>query len=128
MAKTPAELWKEKITGYRKKCQDILNLSDAIRYVGVINSYGRTLTGIIRPNVKPMLKSDQAKNEFFIISTLMTLRKDTESAIGKLDHMIIQHQKILIIIFQKDLVTYYISMDKAEKNTSKIIESIKKTI
>ena len=128
MAKTPAELWKDKIIGYRKKCQDILNLSDAIRYVGVINSYGRTLTGIIRPNVKPMLKSDQAKNEFFIISTLMTLRKDTESAIGKLDHMVMQHQKILIIIFQKDLVTYYISIDKTEKNTSKIIESIKKTI
>ena len=128
MAKTPAEIWKDKIIQYRKKCQSILQLSDSIRYAGVINAYGRTLTGIVRPNVKPMLKSEQVKNEFFIISTLITLRKDTTSAIGKLDYVLLQHQKVSIVIFQKDDMTYYISIDRTEKNTDKIIESIKKTL
>ena len=128
MAKTPAEIWKDKIIQYRKKCQSILQLSDKIRYAGVINVYGRTLTGIVRPNVKPMLKSEQVKNEFFIISTLITLRKDTISAIGKLDYVLLQHQKISIVIFQKDDMTYYISIDRAEKNIDKIIASIKKTL
>ena len=128
MAKTPAEIWKDKIIQYRKKCQSILQLSDKIRYAGVINVYGRTLTGIVRPNVKPMLKSEQVKNEFFIISTLITLRKDTISAIGKLDYVLLQHQKISIVIFQKDDMTYYISVDRAEKNIDKIIASIKKTL
>lgn len=128
MAKTPSEIWKDKIIQYRKKCQGIIGLSKSIRYVGIVNSYGRTLTGIIRPNVKPLLKSEQVKNEFFIISTLMTLRKDTVSAVGKLDYVLLQHQKVSIIIFQKDEMTYYISIDRSAKNIDKIINTIKKTI
>lgn len=128
MVKTPAEIWKDKIIQYRKKCQTILELSKSIRYAGIVNAYGRTLTGIVRPNVKPLLKSEQVKNEFFIISTLMTLRRDTVSAIGKLDYVLLQHQKVSIVIFQKDDLTYYISIDRIEKNMDKIIESIKKTI
>ena len=128
MAKTPAEIWKDKIIQYRKKCQNIIGLSDHIRYAGVVNAYGRTLTGIVRPSVKPLLKSEQVKNEFFIISTLMTLRRDTVSAIGKLDYVLLQHQKVSIVIFQKDDLTYYVSIDRTEKNIDKIIESIKKTI
>lgn len=128
MAKTPAEIWKDKIIQYRKKCQSIIELSNGVRYAGVVNAYGRTLTGIVRPNVKPLLKSEQVKNEFFIISTLMTLRRDTVSAIGKLDYVLLQHQKVSIVIFQKDDLTYYVSIDKTEKNTDKIIESIKKII
>lgn len=128
MVKTPAEIWKDKIIQYRKKCQNILQLSNSVRYAGAINAYGRTLTGIVRPNVKPMLKSEQVKNEFFIISTLITLRKDTVSAIGKLDYVLLQHQKVSIVIFQKDDMTYYISIDRTEKNMDKIIASIKKTL
>ncbi|MFB5605701.1 MAG: hypothetical protein ACE5R7_05370 [Nitrosarchaeum sp.] len=128
MVKTPAEIWKDKIINYRKKCQKILQLSNSIRYVGIVNAYGRTLTGIVRPNVKPLLKSEQVKNEFFIISTLMTLRRDTVSAVGKLDYVILQHQKVSIVIFQKNEMTYYISIDKREKNINKIIDYIKKII
>ncbi|PIN82158.1 MAG: hypothetical protein COV65_07945 [Nitrosopumilales archaeon CG11_big_fil_rev_8_21_14_0_20_33_24] len=128
MVKTPSEIWKNKIVQYRKKCQTILLLSDSIRYAGIVNAYGRTLTGIVRANVKPLLKSEQVKNEFFIISTLMTLRKDTVSAIGKLDYVLLQHQKVSVVIFQKDEITYYISIDRTEKKIDKIIADIKKTI
>lgn len=128
MAKTPSEIWKDKIIQYRKKCQRIIELSKNIRYVGIVNAYGRTLTGIVRPNVKPLLKSEQVKNEFFIISTLMTLRRDTVNAVGKLDYVLLQHQKVSIIIFQKDEMTYYISIDRTAKNIDKIINAIKKTI
>ena len=128
MVKTPSEIWKNKIVQYRKKCQTILLLSDSIRYAGIVNAYGRTLTGIVRANVKPLLKSEQVKNEFFIISTLMTLRKDTVSAIGKLDYVLLQHQKVSVVIFQKDEITYYISIDRTEKKIDKIIADIKKII
>ena len=128
MVKTPAELWKDKIIQYRKKCQSILELTGSVRYAGAINAYGRTLTGIVRSNVKPLLKSEQVKNEFFIISTLMTLRRDSISAIGKLNYVLLQHQKVSIIIFQKDDITYYVSIDRTEKNMDKIINSIRKII
>ena len=128
MTNTPADAWKDKIVHYRKKCQDILQLSESVRYTGVVNAYGRTLTGIVRPNVKPLLRSEQVKNEFFIISTLMTLRRDTVSAIGKLDYVLLQHEKVSIVIFQKDDLTYYISIDRTADNIDEIISLIKKTI
>ena len=128
MAKTPEQKWKETIIGYRKKCQKILDVSKNIRYVGVINEYGRTLTGIIRPGVKPLLKSDQVRNEFFIISTLMVLRKILDSSLGKLDFIIIKHQKVSIIACQKNNVTYYISVLEKEKEMDTLVLDIKKLI
>jgi len=125
--KTPAEKWKDTVIKYRKQCQNILKLSNSIRYAGVINVYGRTLTGIVRPNLKPLLKSEQVKNEFFVISTLMSLRKNT-STVGKLEYMILQHQKITIVVLQKNDITYYVSINRKEKGLEKIISSIKKTI
>ena len=128
MAKTPADKWKDTIVKYRKKCQDILKISNNIRYAGVINIYGRTLTGIVRPNLQPLLKSEQVKNEFFVVSTLMSLRKNTASTVGKLEHVILQHEKVMIVILQKKDVTYYVSINRKEKSLDKIIASIKKTI
>lgn len=127
MVKTPAEKWKDTIIKYRKQCQNILKLSNSIRYAGVINVYGRTLTGIVRPNLKPLLKSEQVKNEFFVISTLISLRKNT-STVGRLEYMILQHQKITIVVLQKNDITYYVSINRKEKGLEKIISSIKKTI
>ena len=127
MVKTPAEKWKDTIIKYKKQCQNILKLSNSIRYAGVINVYGRTLTGIVRPNLKPLLKSEQVKNEFFVISTLMSLRKNT-STVGRLEYMILQHQKITIVVLQKNDITYYVSINRKEKGLEKIISSIKKII
>jgi len=127
MVKTPAERWKDTIIKYRKQCQNILKLSNSIRYTGIINVYGRTLTGIVRPNLKPLLKSEQVKNEFFVISTLMSLRKNT-STVGKLEYMILQHQKITIVVLQKNDMTYYVSINRKEKGLEKIITLIKKII
>ena len=128
MVKTPAEKWKETIIKYRKQCQSILKISNNVRYAGVINLYGRTLTGIVNPKLKPLLKSDQIKNEFFILSTLMTLRKDSADSVGNLEHVILQHQKVTVIILQKKDITYYISIERKAKNLEKIIASIKKII
>ena len=128
MVKTPADKWKETVVKYRKQCQKILDTSKSVRYAGVINVYGRTLAGIVQPNLKPLLKSEQVKNEFFIISTLMSLRKNTASTVGKLEHVILQHQKVTIVIVQKNEVTYYVSINKKEKDLEKIISSIKKIV
>jgi hypothetical protein len=128
MVKTPADKWKTTIAKYRKQCQKIIGISKGIRYAGVINNYGRTLTGIVQPNLKPLLKSEQVKNEFFIISTLMSLRKETVNTVGKLEHVILQHQKVTIVLLQKNDVTFYVSINRKEKNLEKIISLIKKEI
>ena len=128
MVKTPADKWKDTVIKYRKQCQSILKISKNIRYAGVINVYGRTLTGIVNPKLKPLLKSEQVKNEFFILSTLMSLRKDTANSVGKLEHVILQHQKVIILILQKNDMTFYISINRSEKGIEKLITLIKKVI
>jgi len=128
MVKTPSEKWKDSIIQYRKKCQGILQISNNIRYTGVVNAYGRTLTGILRPDVTPLMKSEIIKNELFIISTLMTLRKKTTDIVGNLDYVLLQHQKITILLFQKSNVTYYVTIDRKEKKIDEIVTSIRKII
>ena len=128
MKKTPAEKWKIIISKYKKQCQNILKISNNVRYAGVINLYGRTLTGIVNPKLKPLLKSEEIRNEFFIMSTLMTLRKDSINSVGKLEHAILQHQKVTIVILQKNNITYYISVKRNAQNLKEIISSMKKIV
>jgi hypothetical protein len=128
MVKSPSDKWKKSILKYKKKCQSIIQISNNIRYVGVINNYGRTLTGIIQPNLKPLLKSEEVKQEFFIISTLFSLRKEGANSLGKLDHVILKHSKVNVIVFQKNDIIFYISINSKEKSLDKIVSLIKKTI
>ena len=128
MIKSPLDKWETSILKYKKQCQSIIQISNNIRYVGVINNYGRTLTGVIKPNLKPLLKSEEVKHEFFIISTLFSLRKVGVNSLGKLDHIILKHSKVNVIVFQKNDVTFYVSINSKEKSLDKIISLIKKKI
>ena len=128
MKKTPADKWQDAVISYKKQCQSILKLSEHVRYAGVINAYGRTLTGIIKPNVKPLLKSEEIKNEFFIVSTLISLRQSSENDLGKLDYVILKHSKTNIIILHKNNVTFYVSINPKEKNSEQLVSKIKKII
>ena len=73
-------------------------------------------------------KSEQVKNEFFILATLMNSRKDATKAVGKLNHVLLEHQKVSIIVFQKNNMTIYVSIDRKEKNINSIISKIRKII
>lgn len=128
MVKTPQEKWKASIVAYRKKCQKILGLSKSIRYAGIINEYGRTLTGLVRPNTIPLWSAEQVKNEFFIISTLMTLRKLYSSSVGTLDFLLLSHPKVTILAFQRKNITYYVSLDVKTKNIKNLVSKIKKIL
>ena len=128
MAKTPADKWKDTVVKYRKKCQKILDISKSVRYAGIVNPYGRTLTGMIKPNLKPLLQSEDFKNELFVISTLISLRRNSVDAIGKLEHVVLQHQKITILILHKNDITYYVSIDVKTKNIETLASRIKKIL
>ena len=128
MKKTPEQKWKDALVQYRKKCQSILGISKNVRYCGIINKYGRTLVGIIRPGVTPLWSSEQVKNEFFIISTLMTLRKDPSKTVGDLEYLVLKHKKVTILAFQKNDLTYYISVNKNAKDLPAVIPKIRKMI
>lgn len=130
MIKTQDQKWKDEIIAYRKKCQKILLISKSIRYVGLINEYGRTLTGIIKQGTNPMLKAGQVRNEFFLISTMLSMRSTNYSAIGDMDYAVFKHKKVILVVFQRKEGTYYISVDQkvSPDALTKIISNIKKII
>lgn len=130
MARTLDQRWKYNIVSYRRKCQKILLTSKSIRYVGLINEYGRTLTGIIRQGTNPMLNAGQVRDEFFLVSTMLSMRSTNYSAIGVMDYAILKHKKVILLIFQRKRVTYYISVDQKimPDSLTKIINKIKKII
>lgn len=125
MSQTPDQKWRSAILDYRKKCQKIVSISKAVRYAGVINEYGRTLTGIIRPGLKPILGPEDAKNEFFIISNLITLRNSQSKALGNLDDVVLKHKKATLVCIPSSKVIYYVSLNPQTKDLNKIIGKIK---
>lgn len=128
--KTPNQKWNEEISYYKKKCQGILDISPSIRYVGLINEYGRTLTGILRPGVKILLKSESARNEFFLVSTLFNMRNKIDVAIGKMDYAIFKHDKVMLLVFQSAEGVYYVSLNRnvIASQITKIVDRIRKMI
>lgn len=125
MSKTPEQKWKDSIVQYRKNCQKILGISKSIRYAGVINEFGRTLTGIIKPGLKPLLNPENAKNEFFIISNLITLRHSQAKAFGNLDSVTIRHKNATVVCVPNKNVVYYISINPNTKSLDEIIRKVK---
>ncbi len=130
MSKSANQKWNEEIARYKKKCQSILDLSASIRYVGLINEYGRTLTGIMRPGTSILLKSDSARNEFFLVSTMFNMRNKIDVAIGQMEYAIFKHGKVTLIVFQSKDGVYYVSLNRnvAPNVIAKIISKIKKII
>ncbi len=129
MVKTPADKWIEKIAKYRQISQSIMKLSNSIRYVGITNEYGRTLTGIMRSNIKPILDSKQIRDELYMVASLLSLRSESATSVmGKLNHITIDHRKVAIVILHKNQIIYYITISRKEKDLEKIISEIKRLI
>jgi hypothetical protein len=100
---------------YHDKSIAFLNISEKIRYVGIINKFGRTLSGKLRKNVKPLLSPEQARDEHFIESMRQQLRNSFESSIGKTIFSITKNELVtLLLVLSKtsDDVIYYVTIDK----------------
>ena len=115
---------------YREKCKSILAISPRIRYAGIMNRFGRTLAGGLRKGVVPLLKQDEARNEYFIEATRNQLRKNFEKSIGKTEYTFTENEKVKILTLASEEHFYYITMDKETpaSKVAKIIEAAKKLV
>src|SRR5437868_10043452 len=82
---------------YKEKCNGILAISPSIRYAGIMNRFGRTLAGGLRKGVVPLLKPDEARNEYFIEATRNQLRKNFEKSIGEAEYTFTENEKVKIL-------------------------------
>ncbi|MGI0048859.1 MAG: DUF6659 family protein [Nitrososphaera sp.] len=117
-------------TKYRDKCSSILAISPRIRYAGIVNKFGRTMAGGLRKGVVPLLKQDEATNEYFIEATRNQLRKNFERSIGRTEYTFTENEKVKILTIAGEDHFYYITMDKdtPANEATKIIEAARKLI
>lgn len=111
----------------REKCRKILDLSIKIRYVGVVNKFGRTLAGQLRIGIIPLLQADEVRNECFIEATRSQLRKNFEASIGKTEFTLTENEKVKTLTLSYQNYYYYITIEKdtIDPDLEKIIKSIK---
>jgi hypothetical protein len=115
---------------YRENCGDILGISPKIRYAGITNKFGRTLAGRLRQGVIPLLKPDEARNEYFIEATRNELRRSFENSIGPTEYTITENGKVKILTVPGGNIFYYITLDKdtTPAEVSKIVDSVRKLV
>jgi hypothetical protein len=111
----------------KKLCRQFLELSPKIRYVGLMNNFGRTLSGQLRKGVVPLFSPDEARDENFLEATRNQLRKRFEDAIGKTRFTITENEKVKIVTIPITRGFFYITLEKDTDNQEilKIIESIR---
>ena len=120
--------WTKTVTQNRMKCEQILSISNDIRYAGVFNEYGRTISGKIRPGIKPIFSPDAVRHEFFAIASMMRLRDKTSKTLGVLEVISVIHKKINILLFYKNGITYYVTINKKNNSNTILVNKIKKII
>ena len=105
---------KDEIAINKEKCISFLSISEKIRYVGIINKFGRTITGKLKNGIRPLLTPEQARDERYIESTRQQLRKALEVSIGKSIFTIEKNENVtfLLIPDKSNDNFYYMTLDK----------------
>lgn len=115
---------------YKERCNSILAISQHIRYAGIMNRFGRTLAGNLRKGLAPLLKPDEARNEFFIEATRNQLRRNFEKSIGRTEYTFTENEKVKILTIASEEHFYYITMDRETPSgeVTRVIDAAKKLV
>jgi hypothetical protein len=112
----------------RELCNRILALNPKIRYVGMLNTFGKPMAASFRQGVKPLFKPTEARDEFFLTATRESLRSAFSSSLGRHNFTLTVHDKVKLVSFTSDTVTIYISVgkDASYDEIAKIVEGASK--
>jgi hypothetical protein len=107
------QLTREESLKNKENCHNLLLLSQRIRYVGLINNFGKTIAGQLRPGLLPLLSVEQAINEHFIDATRNQLRKAFDSTLGATLYTLTVNIKVITLTFPSQSGgSYYITVDR----------------
>lgn len=111
----------------KEKCHNLLLLSQKIRYAGMINNFGKTIAGQLRPGLVPLLNVEQAINEHFIEATRNQLRKAFDSTLGPTLYTLTVNEKVITLTFPLQSGGYYyvtLDNDIGKDDLTKLIDSL----
>lgn len=102
----------DRIIELREYCKKLLELSLNVRYVCITNEFGRTLAGKMKPGLVPLLRPEEARNEFFLHSMIFNIRKNYEESIGPTELILLQSSKVNIVSFMRNGLIYYLTIER----------------
>jgi hypothetical protein len=106
------QIAREESMRKKEKCRNLLLLSQRIRYVGIINKFGRTVAGQLRAGLVPLLNVEQAINEHFVEATRNQFRKAFDVALGTTLYTLTVNEKVITLTFPfRSGGFYYITID-----------------
>lgn len=97
------DIKRDERTINQEKCISILNISEKIRYVGIVNRFGRTVTGKLKNGIRPLLTPEQARDERYIESTRQQLRKALNTTIGKSIFTIEKNENVTFLLIPEEI-------------------------
>lgn len=122
---------REDSTRNKENCHKLLLLSQKIRYVGMINNFGKTISGQLRPGLVPLLNVEQAINEHFIEATRNQLRKAFDPALGPTLYTLTVNEKVITLTFPLHSGGYYyvtLDNDVGKDDLAELIDSLAQKI
>lgn len=102
----------EEIRKNKEICARILALHPKIRYVGMINAFGKTIAAELRKGLRPLFKTEEARDEFFLTGMRESLRKSFVPSLGRNHFTLSVHEKVRIVSFSNDRTTFYVTLEK----------------
>jgi len=120
----------DRIVELREYCKKLLELSLNVRYVCITNEFGRTLAGKMKSGLVPLLRPEEARNEFFLHSMIFNIRKSYEKSIGATELILLQSSKVHIVSFMKNGLIYYLTIERGipEDELHGIIKNIQEKL
>ena len=125
------QIVREDSTRNKENCHKLLLLSQKIRYVGMINNFGKTISGQLRPGLVPLLNVEQAINEHFIEATRNQLRKAFDPTLGPTLYTLTVNEKVITLTFPLHSGGYYyvtLDNDIGADDLAKLIDSLTQKI
>ncbi len=98
---------------YKEVCNDIININSKIRYVGIINRFGKTMAGKMRDGLKPLFKPEEARDEFFLTAVRECMRSSFVNSLGRNHFTLTVHDKVKLVLFMHYEHVIYISIDNS---------------
>lgn len=85
-------------TIFEVRCKDVLE-EEGVRFAGIIDKHGKLLAGGFKPGITPLEKDNEKFNRFLERVINISLRKDYEETLGKLNYIACRRDKVTLISF-----------------------------
>ncbi|TFH02756.1 MAG: hypothetical protein E4G77_01740 [Nitrosopumilus sp.] len=108
---------------FDQKCKSFLD-ENGVRFVGVINSMGRQISGGYRDTITPLV--DEEKHKISLEHTLeLSLTQDLDESLGSIDSIITRRKKVTMITIPMGKFSLLVSAER-DYNAEEIVDKASK--